>query len=117
VDLAESLPGYLSAWSGRALAGSKLMGRMKPALHTLISNVPGPREPLYLAGAEMKLITGLGPCTDGIGLFHTISSYCDTICIGFQSCPEMLPDPEFYTQCLQASYSELAQAAKSRVTK
>jgi WS/DGAT/MGAT family acyltransferase len=111
VDLADGLPGYLSAWSSRAMIGSKLLGRMKPVLHTLVSNVPGPREPLYLAGQRMQLITGLGPCVDGLGLFHTISSYCETICIGFQSCPEMLPDPEFYTECLQESYRELAQAA------
>jgi diacylglycerol O-acyltransferase len=112
VDLAESLPGYLSAWSSKALLKSNLLARMQPVLHTLISNVPGPREPLYLAGAQMQMILGLGPCVDGIGLFHTISSYCQTICIGFQSCPRMLPDPEFYSQCLRESFEELAAAAR-----
>jgi hypothetical protein len=49
---------------------------------------------------------------DGIGLFHTISSYCETICIGFQTCPEMLPDPEFYSECLREAFEELAAAAR-----
>jgi diacylglycerol O-acyltransferase len=110
-DLAESLPAYLSAWTSKAVMKSNMMARIKPAVHTLITNVPGPREPLYLEGAEMQMIIGLGPCVDGIGLFHTISSYCQIICIGFQACPDMLPDPEFYSHCLQDSFRELASAA------
>ena len=109
-ELAESLPPYLVAWGSSALLASGLMARMDPVFHTLVSNVPGPRQALYLCDAQMLMITGLGPLIDGIGLFHTISSYCDVVTLGFQACSKMLPDPEFYEECLQESFDELMAA-------
>lgn len=37
-----------------AVASTKLMQRMPPVANVVISNVPGPQVPLYLAGAQMK---------------------------------------------------------------
>jgi len=109
--LADSLPSQLLAWSSSGVSATGLLGLLNPVMHTLVSNVPGPRETLRLGSAEMRMIAGLGPCLDGIGLFHTASSYCDVMTIGFQSCPEMLPDPEFYEQCLLDAHKELRAAA------
>lgn len=109
--LADSLPSQLLAWSSSGVSATGLLGLLSPVMHTLVSNVPGPRETLRLGSAEMRMIAGLGPCLDGIGLFHTASSYCDVMTIGFQSCPEMLPDPEFYEQCLLDAHKELRAAA------
>ncbi len=75
-----------------------------------ITNVPGPRKPMYFNGARM--MKGLS-CTflfDGVGMIIAISSYCDDFIIHFTSTPKMLPDPEFFTECLQASYNELRDA-------
>jgi hypothetical protein len=87
-----------------------VLGKMPPIVNTIVTNVPGPQKPLFFGGAKMTMITGLGPCTDGLGLFHSMSSYCDVITIGFQACPTMLPDPGVYTQCIQASWDELKLA-------
>ena len=113
-DLVASLPGYLLAWGSAAALATGVMGKMNPVMHTLVTNVPGPRAPLYLCNARMRMIVGLGPCLDGIGLFHTISSYCDVVAVGFQACSEMLPDPALYTQCLQQSFDELRAARLPR---
>ena len=80
-------------------------------VHTVVSNVPGPQVPLYLAGARLHMIMGIGPVLDMMGLFHGVISGAGKITINFVSCREMLPDPGFYRECLQQAYDELEAAA------
>jgi WS/DGAT/MGAT family acyltransferase len=80
-------------------------------VHTVVSNVPGPQVPLYLAGARMHMIMGIGPVMDFMGLFHGVISGAGKITINFVSCREMLPDPGFYRECLMQAYDELETAA------
>jgi len=116
-NLGDSLPHYLVAPCIWPLLSTGLLGKAPPIVNTIVSNVPGSPEPLYFAGAEMKTVTGLGPCADGMGLFHSVSSYCDEVTIGFQACSSMLPDPGFYTECIQESWEDLLAAAGSRTGK
>jgi WS/DGAT/MGAT family acyltransferase len=83
-------------------------------VHTVVSNVPGPQVPLYLAGARMHMIMGIGPVLDMMGLFHGVISGGGKITINFVSCREMLPDPGFYRECLQQAYEELESATVGR---
>ena len=76
-----------------------------------MSNVPGPQFPLYLAGARVSLMMGMGPLLHMMGLFHAVISGAGKISINFVSCREMLPDPEVYRQCLQEAYEELRVGA------
>ena len=48
---------------------------------------------------------------DGLGLFNTINSYNGIMNIGFICDRYMMPDPEFYTQCIKDSFRELERAA------
>ena len=84
---------------------------MAMPVHTTVSNVPGPQAPMYLAGARVHLLMGMGPIADMMGLFHGVISAAGKITINFVSCREMLPDPEFYRGCLQDTYNELEAAA------
>lgn len=86
---------------------------MSMPLHTVVSNVPGPQAPLFLAGAKVHMFMGLGPTMDMMGLFHGVISGAGLITINFVSCREMLPDPGFYRDCLQAAYDELIAATSS----
>ena len=79
-------------------------------VHTVVSNVPGPQFPLYLAGARVHMMMGLGPLVDMAGLFHAVISSAALITINFLSCREMMPDPELYKQCLEEAYGELEAA-------
>jgi WS/DGAT/MGAT family acyltransferase len=85
-------------------------------LHTIVSNVPGPQVPLYLAGARLHMLMGMGPTTDMMGLFHGVISGAGKITITFVCCREMLPDPGFYRQCLEEAWSDLEQAAMPKKT-
>ncbi|NCF19097.1 MAG: wax ester/triacylglycerol synthase family O-acyltransferase [Haliea sp.] len=85
-------------------------------VHTVVSNVPGPQVPLYLAGARMHMIMGIGPVMDMMGLFHAVISGAGKITINFVSCRELLPDPGFYRECLQQAYDELESATLGKQT-
>lgn len=90
------------------LAG--VSGEMALPVQTVVSNVPGPQAPLYLAGARVTMLTGMGPTTDMMGLFHAVISGAGKISVNFVCCREMMPDPDFYRQCLQQAYEELHAA-------
>jgi WS/DGAT/MGAT family acyltransferase len=88
-----------------------LMSDVALPVHTVVSNVPGPQAPLYLAGARMHMLVGMGLLMDMMGLFHGVMSAAGKISINFLSCREMMPDPEFYRQCLEEAWQELETAA------
>jgi diacylglycerol O-acyltransferase len=77
-------------------------------VNTVVTNVPGPREPLYFAGAKSLRTFGAGPVVDGMGLINIVGSYDEQFVLSFTACREMMPDPERYADALQASFDELA---------
>ncbi len=110
-DITQFMPGALAGVAGRVVARSGLMRRLRPIANCVIPNVPGPQIPLYMTRARMVTHYGLGLPLDGMGLFHVIFSYNGTLTITVTCCREMLPDPEFYIQCVQDAFDELEAAA------
>ncbi len=84
-----------------------------PIFTTVVTNVPGPPVPIYSAGARLESMMGLICLTDGMGLAHVVQSYTSEATISFTADREMMPDPEFYAQCIQDSFEELRDAAKA----
>jgi diacylglycerol O-acyltransferase len=80
-------------------------------ISTCISNVPGPNFPLYCAGAKMVDYYGLGVLTPGMGIFHLVFSYSGKLTLSVLADRDIMPDPEFYHDCLVAAYEELYAAA------
>jgi len=76
----------------------------------VITNVPGVNVPLYSMGSKMVSLYGMGPVVNGLGLFQPVLSYNNSITISVVSDRDMMPDPAFYTQCLQQSFDELKAA-------
>jgi diacylglycerol O-acyltransferase len=111
-DYSQFIPSTLTAQAARLASRWGLMSRMKPSFNCVVTNVPGPPIPLYSTGAKMVANYGTGPVTDGLGLFHVISSYCGQFVVSATSCRDMMPDPEFYRACLQESFDELKAAAE-----
>ncbi len=72
--------------------------------------MPGPNVPLYLKGARMRYWSIVAPCTDGMGLTVAVTSYDGEICISPTACREIVPDPEFLTECIEQSYADLLAA-------
>ena len=80
-------------------------------ISTCISNVAGPNFPLYCAGAKMVDYYGLGVLTPGMGIFHLVFSYSGKLTLSVLADRDIMPDPEFYHDCLVGAYEELYAAA------
>lgn len=106
-NLQKLAPPAALALAGRVASLTGLGGRGPFPLHNcMVSNVPGPREPLHLLGARLVRLGGVGPLLDGLSLFFNPTSYCGKLFISVTSTPEVLPDPEFMLRCLQESFEE-----------
>ena len=66
-------------------------GRVRPAFNLVISNVPGPAEPLYFRGARMEAIYPLSIPFHGYGLNITVNGYAGTLDFGFTGCRKTVP--------------------------
>jgi WS/DGAT/MGAT family acyltransferase len=71
---------------------TRLMGRFRSPVNLVISNVPGPRDPLYAAGAKLLHYYPVSTIVDGQGLNVTVQSYLDTLDFGLVACRELVPD-------------------------
>jgi len=81
-------------------------------INVVISNVPGPPLPLYLAGARLVAMLPLGPPIDGAGLNITVLSYIDRIDWGFIACRELAPRLQDMAHAVEDSHNELLKAAR-----
>jgi len=81
--------------------------RHRPAVNCVVSNVPGPREPLYVAGAKLTGLYSVGPILPGIGLNVTVWSYVDRMNFSAMSCRELLADPHDITDRIGKAIAEL----------
>ncbi|MGV0046741.1 WS/DGAT/MGAT family O-acyltransferase [Mycobacterium colombiense] len=75
----------------RIYARSRFTDSM-PVHNLVVSNVPGPRVPLYMLGCEVKSMYPLGPIFHGSGLNITAMSLQGKLDIGLVACPDLLPD-------------------------
>lgn len=82
----------IAASAIRLVGRLKLADRLNSPVNVVISNVPGPREPLYFAGAKLDAYIPVSTISDGIGLNITVHSYEDRLDIGLISDRELIPD-------------------------
>lgn len=81
-----------AVFSRAARLSFSLASRGRPAWNLVISNVPGPQFPLYMAGARLEANYPISVITDGMGLNITCMSYCGHIDFGLVADREQIPD-------------------------
>jgi diacylglycerol O-acyltransferase len=77
-----------------SVAGLNLISGAMPrrqAFNLVISNVPGPREPLYWNGAQLDALYPASVLMDGQALNITLTSYMDKLEVGITACRRTLP--------------------------
>src|SRR5581483_6392624 len=60
-DWSEYTPPRPYSWFMRQYSRFGLAAHHRPPINVVVSNVPGPREPLYVAGGKMEGIYSVGP--------------------------------------------------------
>ncbi len=98
----------------RVVTNLKLFDHLAPLFNLIVSNIPGPDFPLYLAGARMVAMYPLGPIVEGVGVNVTVFSYLDTMYVGVQACWDLAPDIDTIARGLEDSLEELVQEADRR---
>lgn len=66
-------------------------GRLRPPFNVVVSNVPGPEQPLYFRGARLDAPYPLSIPFHGYGLNITINGYAGTLNFGFIGCRDTVP--------------------------
>jgi diacylglycerol O-acyltransferase / wax synthase len=101
----------LFAQAARIAARLRIADRLRPPFNLIISNVPGPREPLYCGGAQMRTYYPVSAVAEGQGINITVQSYLDQLDFGVISCRELVSDPWRISRYLGEALEELVKLA------
>jgi diacylglycerol O-acyltransferase len=88
----------------------KLEGITRPPFNLIISNVPGPKKPLYFNGARMEGMYPLSIPIHGMGLNITCTSYADNLGFGLTGCRRTVPRLQRLLTHLDAELAALEKA-------
>jgi diacylglycerol O-acyltransferase len=86
--------------------------RIPPIANLVVSNVPGPAVPLYLAGARLKTYWPVSIVEHGVGLNITLQSYAGSLDFGLLAARSAVPDLPRLARGLLAAFSELEAARR-----
>jgi diacylglycerol O-acyltransferase / wax synthase len=92
MDIAQFSTPVLATAALRLVSRLRLADRMAQPFNLLISNVPGSRQPLYFAGAQLLNTFPVSIVADGQGLNITVASYLDRLDFGFIADRELVSD-------------------------
>lgn len=100
--------GYLPpgiAKKAAAVFGNKASG--------VLTNVPGPRQPLYFAGEKIEKFMFWVPRSGRIGLGISILSYNENVIVGIASDEGLMPDPEVLLEGFEDEFNHLLDLVQS----
>src|SRR5450631_394951 len=116
-DISKHAPPATLAFAGRLATLTALGGQGPLVLHNCaVTNVPGPNAELTMLGAKLCLLSGVGPIADGFGAIFAVTSFAGRMSVSLTTCPEMVPDPTFFGDCIRASVAEMAAATEARIS-
>ncbi len=121
MDLLKRSPEALISFSSMTVVGmapgdvaSKVIENFNKCCTATMSNVPGPREPMYLAGVKMTDVMVWGPPGGRLGSGNTIVSYNNQVTMGVFGDAELLPDPEVLADDFVNEFNYLKELAEEK---
>ena len=91
--------------------GAAKMVGSKRVYNLTVSNIPGPRVPLYVLGARLREAYPVVPLAEDHALSVGIFGYCDHLHFGLYADPEVLPDVAAIPAALDAAVQALRRMA------
>jgi WS/DGAT/MGAT family acyltransferase len=111
-DLTAVIPTALSGLAARAIFAMADQGAFP--FNLFVSNVPGPQEPLYVAGASVLGLYPASAITDLTGALNiTLFSYNGSLDFGLIACRELVPDVWNLIDYLSDALDELEQLVEA----
>jgi diacylglycerol O-acyltransferase len=103
-------------WTGaNVLSMGLAVANRNPPFNLIVTNVPGPQVPLYLAGAPMIAAYPLVPLFSNQGLGIALFSYNGKLFWGLNADWDTLADINVFAKAIEASFAELLDAARQQV--
>jgi diacylglycerol O-acyltransferase / wax synthase len=113
MQASEALPGALIGTAQRAVARLMTRAGRTFGAHTIVTNVPGPRSPMYFCDARAVFISGMAPIVDGMGSIFGVGSYVDEFFICWTADRDQMPDPGFFADCLREEFGRMQKAPEA----
>jgi CBS domain-containing protein len=104
LEVALAVAGAAPAPAGPLVAW---LAALRPLVHTVCTNVPGPRDVRRILGRRVLEIHPIVPLALDMGLGFAILSYAGGLSIGINSDPRLVPDVERLPRLLTAAADEL----------
>ena len=115
-DFAQFSPPAVFTRAMRMSTRFRLGDRLNPTVNLVVSNVPGPRQPLYAAGAKLEHYYPVSIVVDGQGLNITVQSYQDKLDWGLISCRDLIPDLSVLLEYIIEDLDGMEKVAKELAT-
>ncbi len=90
--------------------GARNSTRLLP-FNLVVTNVPGPQQPMYLLGSEMLEAYPHVPLTDNLGLGIALLSCAGKLCWGLNADYDLVPDLPLFKKALEDSFQDVKRAA------
>jgi WS/DGAT/MGAT family acyltransferase len=82
------------------------------AFNLVVSNIPGPRQPLYMLGCELEESYPVVPIADRHGVAIGMTTIKDEACFGVYADRESVPDADLLAEFLDESVEELLDGVR-----
>jgi WS/DGAT/MGAT family acyltransferase len=77
----------------------------------VLTNVPGPRRTLTVAGTPLRGVPVWAPCSGTVGMSVSVFSYAGKVYVGFLTDAGLVPDPDTLADSFRAELLTLARTA------
>lgn len=102
------------AGAGPPIAERALIDFMTTKSTAVVTNVPGPRAPVLLAGVPIRDVLVWAPCSGSIGMSVSMFSYREAVTIGFMTHAALVPDPGALARATVTELGALRRSARDR---
>ena len=113
-DANQFIPPAVFSRAAQLTFRSQQPARRRRNWNLVISDIPGPQIPIYLAGAKLEANYPVSVITDGMGLNITVMSYSASLDFGIVADREQMPDVRLLIDWLREAVEEFKPPAAVR---